>query len=94
MGHLSLEMCMGNETSPRVKSMLPAAKLEGQSDLNPFTSGMELWGLEFVLLSFCLSSLSPVFSLYPDPSFWYSSVYSVPLYFGSKLLFYFTGGYS
>jgi hypothetical protein len=80
MGHLSLELCTGKETSPRDKSMLPAAELEGQSDLSPLTSGMELWGLEFVLLNFCLSSLSPVFSLYPDPSFWYSSVYFVSVF--------------
>lgn len=59
--HLFLELYTGSGTIPREKTELQAANLEGQSDLSPLTSGMELQDLECVLLGFGWSSFGSVF---------------------------------
>lgn len=58
---LFLELYTGSGTIPREKTELQVANLEGQSDLSPLTSGMELQDLEFVLLGFGWSSFGLVF---------------------------------
>lgn len=62
------ELHAGSGGSPRERSVLLSARLEGRSQLSPSTSGTELQDLEFALMGFDLawvhfSSLRPCPSL-------------------------------
>lgn len=84
VGYLPRQATEREWNQPKRNKYERVNKLEGQIHLSPFTSDMEIQGLEFPPAKF-QSWFSPVFPhCAPIPPLWDDNMYSVPLYVGSS----------